>query len=81
MSSHEHPYYSDGSHGYRNIAASSSVESRWDQRENIIKHIVDRGGYEYSNRHEIILAIWRDLYLTGRFRNMWRAVNEHLPGL
>ena len=59
----------------------SKLESRWDQRENIVKHIMDRGGPEYSNRHEKILAIWRDFYLMKKFRNLWRAVNEHLPGL
>ncbi len=59
----------------------SRLETSWDQRENIVKHIMDRGGPEYTNRHQKILEIWKDLYVTKKFRSMWRAVNEHLPGL
>lgn len=82
MSSHEHSYYADGSYGYWPAVPNPNlVESRWDQRENIVQHIIDRGGPEYSNRHQKILAIWRDLYQDRKFNNMWRAVNEHLPGL
>ena len=78
----EGPYYADSSYGYYpHQPISTAIESRWDQRENIVQHIVNRGGPEYSNRHEIILSIWRDFYLKKRYRNMWRAVNEHLPGL
>lgn len=61
--------------------SKSQLETHWDQRENIIHHIVDRGGPEYSHKHEKITAIWRDFYLLKKFKNMWRAVNEHLPGL
>lgn len=72
---------SDEHHNQLAGHVNADLETRWDQRENIIKHIMDRGGPEYSNRHAKILAIWRDFYLTKKFRNMWRAVNEHLPGL
>lgn len=72
---------SDKYHNELAARVDSKLESRWDQRENIIKHIMDRGGPEYSNRHDKVLAIWKDFYLTKKFRNMWRAVNEHLPGL
>ena len=80
--SHEQPYYADGSHGYWEIKPPKpSAEDRYEQREYIIKHIMDRGGYEYSNRHEKILAIWKDYYLLKKYKNLWRAVNEHIPGL
>jgi len=72
---------SDKYHNELAARTDKTLENRWDQRENIVKHIMDRGGPEYSNKHEKILAIWKDFYLTKKFRNMWRAVNEHLPGL
>jgi hypothetical protein len=72
---------SDNYHNQLASRVSSKLESGWDQRENIIKHIIDRGGPEYSNRHDKVLAIWKDFYVTKKFKNMWRAVNEHLPRL
>ena len=51
---------SDKYHNELAARTDKTLENRWDQRENIVKHIMDRGGPEYSNKHEKILAIWKD---------------------